>query len=308
MIAVDAMGGDNAPTQIVQGALLAAKRGIAIALFGPESEVVSCLSKQDTLWRKENIVVCDAPQVVEMGEDPVSAIRNKKDSSLVRAMQSVKLGESNAFVGAGNSGAIMIASTFILGKKQGVHRPAIIGRLPIGSHDVLCLDLGANADCRPEYLEQFAYMGNGYAKEFLGIKSPRIALLSNGREQRKGSILVKQVFSLLQDSNLNFVGNIEPEGVFAKQADVVVCDGFSGNILLKTIEATAYAVGKKDYASKLGGALLAGVCGTVVVAHGNSSANATENAILFAYKNCLKKEESYGIFKKSNDRMDAQSL
>jgi len=299
MIAVDAMGGDNAPQQIVMGALLAAKTQIPITLFGQEERLISILESLDSSWHQHDISICDAPEVIDMAEEPVSAVRKKRNSSIVQAIQKIAGNENCAFVSAGNSGAVMVAASFFLGCEPGVSRPAIIGELPTGNGKVLCLDIGANADCKPEYLLQFAYQGNRYAKKNFNLNSPRIALLSNGHEEGKGCLLVKQAFALLKKSDLNFVGNIEPAGIFKNQADVVVCDGFSGNILLKTIEAVQQSFSLKSGAIEGGGALLVGVNGTVVIAHGNADAQAIKNAILFAFKNSIKENVIHGTDKES---------
>ncbi|MFC1894627.1 phosphate acyltransferase PlsX [Candidatus Dependentiae bacterium] len=304
MIAVDAMGGDNAPEQIVKGSLLAAKSGIAIKLFGKEQELFSILDKQDLLWRKYNISVCDSSQIIHMEEEPVAAVKRKSESSLVKAIYSVKKGVCSALVSAGNSGAVMVCSTLILGKQNSIERPAILGILPIKEKKVLCLDIGANVDCKPSHLVQFAFMANDYAKKKLDILNPRVALLSNGHEEGKGNKLVKQVYSILKDSNLNFVGNIEPYGIFKNHVDIVVSDGFYGNILLKTIESCAWSFGLESNLWQPGGAILVGVNGTVIIAHGNAFAEEIKNAILLASKSSLKEEKFYGKYEKFNKCVD----
>lgn len=308
MIAVDAMGGDYAPEQIVKGALLAAKRNVPIVLFGTESKIHQILSAHEPSWHQLKISVQNCSEIIEMGEDPSLAVRRKKDSSLVRAVESVRDERCSAIISAGNSGALMVAASFILGKKDGVERPAIIAELPFLSNRVVCLDLGANADCKPEHLLQFAHLGSGYAKESFGLSHPRVALLSNGQEDCKGNMLTKSAFGILKNSDLNFVGNIEPDGVLNHGADVVVCDGFSGNIFLKTLEACEKFFGKKivSFEKEAGGALLIGVNGIVVVAHGNTDANVMEKAIVFAFNKSLnfqKGNSIYGNLKKSFDRM-----
>lgn len=300
MIAVDAMGGDYAPEQIVLGALLAAQCGESVTLFGERDKIITILEKQDSSWRKYAIDLCDCDQKIDMSEDPAVAVKRKTGSSLVRAIYSVKIGKCRGVVSAGNSGAIMIGSMFVLGKDEGIERPAIIGLLPTSKNRVLCLDLGANVDCKPLYLQQFAFMANDYAKKVLNLTSPRVALLCNGHEEGKGNSLVKKTFALLKKSKLNFVGNIEPDGVFNNQADIVVSDGFSGNILLKTIEICMQEYGtdcKKIWHP--GGAILLGVKGTVVVIHGNANAKEVKNAILLASKSSLKGERFYGNYKES---------
>jgi len=323
VVAVDVMGGDFAPHVVLKGALSAAKSGVPVTLFGPLQSVKHDLNMLDTQWSTLPILVVDAPDIVEMAEEPVSAIKKKKNSSLVQAVASVKAGQSAAVVSAGNSGALMASATFILGRLDGTERPAIAGWLPAKGRNVLALDLGANADCKPAYLCQFAHLGDEHVRRVLGIQSPRIALLSNGAEKGKGSTLVKEAFHLLENSSLRFIGNIEPQDIMRNKADVVVCDGFAGNVLLKSIEATSALmhgvlyealkrVGnghgedltyitwrdelvrqlniKADYGGE-GGALLLGVEGTVVVAHGSAREKDIERAILFAHKTACSQGE-----------------
>ncbi len=307
MIAVDAMGGDHAPDQIVKGVLLAAKKQIPIMLFGQEQQLISILQSHDLSWQKYNILICNTTQIAEMAEEPSYVFRKKRDSSLIKAIEYVKNGICNAVVSAGNSGVIMFASTLILGRQDGIERPAIIGELPVCKKRVLCLDLGANADCKPEYLLQFAYLGDSQAKKVLGIENPRVALLCNGHEDGKGSILIRKAFELLKKSDLNFIGNIEPYGIFKNMTDVLVCDGFSGNILLKTIETLAeiFSVKKYSLGQQKGGALLAGVNGNVVIAHGNADSKAIERAIVFAFNNIERENINHErrIFEKPISRM-----
>jgi glycerol-3-phosphate acyltransferase PlsX len=236
----------------------------------------------------------------------------KKDSSIIRALQAVHSGKAHAFVSAGNSGAVMAAATIIVGRVPGVMRPAIGTFLPTTHGSLFCLDLGANPDCKPEYLVQFAYMGYAYVRIVKQIAQPRVALLSNGHESYKGSLLVRSAFDLLAQTGLEFIGNIEARDIFSGRADVVVTDGFTGNVLLKGIQGTAKAVmdwmkeeasrsfvlklllacaypilsrikKKVDYA-RTGGALLLGVNKPVVIAHGSSKEQAITQAILFAQK------------------------
>jgi glycerol-3-phosphate acyltransferase PlsX len=316
MIAVDVMGGDRAPGVIVQGAVRAAQK-VPVLLVGPEREIRELLYQIDPGWEARNISVCDAPQVIDMGEEPVAAVRKKGASSLVKAVSCVKEGKAVAVLSAGNSGALMVAATFILGREESLERPAIAGFFPSTTErKALVLDLGANTECRAHHLEQFAHHGSAYVSTVLGIERPSVALLANGTENTKGSLLTKEAFALLQKSSLNFLGNAEPFDVFQGCADVVVCDGFAGNVLLKTMEASFelfahimqkqiekepvtsvwksqlqlwseyflqdafYCLGHRKY----GGALLLGVKGNVMVCHGNSDAQTIENAILFAWK------------------------
>lgn len=317
MIAIDAMGGDFAPQAIVQGAFNAAQRGIPIHLFGDSTDIksilIDCATKASlSSWHILPITITHTTQIVSMGQEPTRTVIAKKDSSLVRAVQAVADGTCSAIITAGNSGAAMVAGTFILGRVEGVLRPAIGEFIPTKNGSIFCMDLGANTDCKPEFLEQFAYMGHAYVSIFKDIALPRIALLSNGHEPYKGSIAVKQAFDKLQESALNFVGNLESRDMFDGHADVLVCDGFVGNVLLKGLEGTTraitywineerkkswlYSIGlflakglfrnlkqKIDY-TQFGGALLLGVNKPLIIAHGCSNAFAIERSIVFAHK------------------------
>ena len=238
-----------------------------------------------------------------MGEHPVKAVRAKRNATIVQAMEHLKKGTVSAVVSAGNSGAVMAAASLILGKKKGIDRPAIAGFLPAKNGPVLCLDLAANADCRATHLVQFAHMGAEYLRSVQGIADPKIGLLANGAEPGKGSSLVQETFALLQKSSLRFIGNIEPDALFSHAADIVVCDGFTGNILLKTFEICSALARKAALDNPLssesnhslvfgslstdaaneGGALLLGVEGTVIVAHGAADHNDMKHAICFAW-------------------------
>lgn len=308
MIALDVMGGDYAPEQIIIGALNAAKKSIPLILVGPQDIVKEFLYKYDLNWQNYPITLCDAASVIAMDEEPVNAVRQKKDSSIVKIIELVKTGQANVAMSAGNSGAVMVAASFILGRIDKLDRPAIAGLIPTSTgKKVLALDLGANTECRPNNLVQFAYLADNYAKNILDIQNPRIALLSNGQEDCKGSLITKEAFSLLKNSNLNFVGNIEPFDIFEHKTDIVVSDGFSGNIFLKTLEGAFELLAKlvkkdaerkKIFDSKVcdfvydtakselysGGAVLLGVKGNVIICHGNSSAEVIENTI----ENCIK--------------------
>lgn len=308
MIALDVMGGDYAPEQIIIGALNAAKKSIPLILVGPQDIVKEFLYKYDLNWQNYPITLCDVSSVIAMDEEPVNAVRQKKDSSIVKIIELVKTGQANVAMSAGNSGAVMVAASFILGRIDKLDRPAIAGLIPTSTgKKVLALDLGANTECRPNNLVQFAYLADNYAKNILDIQNPRIALLSNGQEDCKGSLITKEAFSLLKNSNLNFVGNIEPFDIFEHKTDIVVSDGFSGNIFLKTLEGAFELLAKlvkkdaerkKIFDSKVcdfvydtakselysGGAVLLGVKGNVIICHGNSSAEVIENTI----ENCIK--------------------
>ncbi len=309
MIAVDAMGGDHAPSVVVQGAVAAARKGIPILLCGTQSALLSSLPMD---WQSLPITVEYSTQEIGMDEEPVRSIRTKQNSSLVVAMKATASGRATAFFSAGNSGAVLIASVAYVGRVSGVHRPAIGTYLPSQSGSIFCLDMGANVDCKAAFLHQFAMMGHAYVELTKGIKDPRIGLLSNGHEPYKGPQEVKTAFELLQKSSLNFIGNIESRDITLGTADVIVCDGFVGNVMLKAIQGTAqalflwikqeaekswfqkfclwlnrslfYSIRKKtDYAS-IGGALLLGVNNPVILAHGRSDARAIENGIIFAHR------------------------
>lgn len=314
MIAIDAMGGDFAPRSVVQGALQAARKNIKVGLYGDQVQLFSLLYEFDLNWEKLPIEVVHCSQVVEMTDIASKGILKKKDSSLVRALTDLSQGAVQAVVSAGNSGAVLVGSVLLVGRIAGIERPAIGHFIPNAQgHQTFCIDLGANTDCRPEQLVQFAIMGNVYTKMLQHITSPRIGLLSNGHESCKGSHLVKETFALLESyPELNFIGNVEPIDLFNGRIDVLVSDGFSGNIMLKTAEGMHKAIlesieqayqgsiwrsllgffNQKIFSSlhdqfdnnRLGGALLLGVNAPVIVAHGNANAWAIENAIKFAYK------------------------
>ena len=317
-VSVDAMGGDHAPAQIVAGALrAAAELDVRITLVGRAVEVTGELQRaaagdpaaQGRL-SDGTVSVVDATEVIEMGEHPANAVRAKKDSSVVRACQLVADGAAAAAVSAGNSGAVLAAALFTVRRIRGVARPAIGTVLPAADGRCFVLDVGANADCRPEWLAQFGLMGHVYAQRMLGVERPRVALLSNGEEEGKGSALVQAAQPLLAAAPLHFIGNVEGKDIFRGAADVVVTDGFTGNVALKTAEGVAEylfsAISTRARASlqgklggallkpslrpirdqvdyrKTGGALLLGVDGEVVIAHGRSDAEAILNAIRVA--------------------------
>jgi glycerol-3-phosphate acyltransferase PlsX len=311
MIAVDAMGGDFAPVIAVRGAFNAAKKGVAVKLFGQEPIISSLLDEFDSNWEKLPISIVHCTETIGMAEEPSRAIFKKKNSSLLKAIQSVAHQDCSAFVSAGHSGAILVSSVISLGKVEGITRPALGTFLPTKNGSVFCLDLGANTDCKPEFLYQFAVMGNCYVQLTKGIEHPRVALLSNGAERYKGSQLIKETYTLLEQSSLRFMGNIESKEIFNNYADVIVCEGFSGNVMLKAIQGTVSSMkiwmqqefqrdligkvagllsrhvfkrlSKKIDYSQHGGALLLGVNAPVIVAHGSSDAIALENAILNAH-------------------------
>jgi len=301
-IAVDAMGGDLAPAEIVKGAAQAADEyGIDISLVGIPSAVQPLLDSHPRL----QLVPC--MQVIAMDEHPAQAVRNKPDSSIAVCARVTKAGRADGWVSAGNSGAVMAAALLIQGRIRGVERPALGSIVPTQNGFAYFLDVGANVDSKPEYLVQFAAMGSVYAREMLGRSSPRIGLLSNGEEEGKGDELVRETARRLKDTLAGFVGNVEPKDIFASRADVIVADGFLGNVAIKMAEATAEFLFRslrdeipKTLTGKLGGALirprvreirnridwrefggapLLGIDGVAVVAHGRSDARAMKNAI-----------------------------
>ena len=305
-IALDAVGGDHGPTPCVDGALQAVKAfDIEVILVGDETTLKQECERQST--HDSRLTIRHASQVVEMHESPAAVARKKRDSSIWVATELVKNGQADAVVSPGNTGASMVAAFFVLGLAKGVERPAIATSLPTLSGEAIMLDVGANVDCTAMHLEQFALMGNEYGKHLLGKPNPRVGLLSIGEEDGKGNEVTKEAFKLLKGSALNFVGNIEGRDVYSGIADVVVCDGFIGNVALKISEGVAEMIKKlllkeiagsfigrlaypliaapllnlkrkTDYA-EFGGAPLLGVNGITMICHGRSSAKAIKNAI-----------------------------
>lgn len=308
-IAIDAMGGDDAPGAIVEGAIVAAREcGVEPILVGDETAIRAELSRHNVMGLP--ITVVHASQRVEMHESPSSVVRKKKDSSIWVATRLVKEGEAVAVVSAGNTGASMAAGLMNLGALSCVERPAIPTPLPTLSGTAILIDVGANVDCKPNHLFQFAIMGRIYAEEIFGIADPRVGLLSIGEEDTKGNELTKEVFKRLKRSKLNFIGNVEGRDVYSGDVDVIVCDGFTGNVALKISEGLSEAViqflkqeilastlGKLGYAllkpsfarfkkkvdyAEYGGAPLLGLNGTSIICHGHSSPEAIKNAIQVA--------------------------
>ena len=229
---MDAMGGDNAPQEIVKGAILASEDSdIELVLVGPEDVIKEELEKCG--YAGSGISIAQASEVIEMGESPVLAIKSKRDSSIVVGIELVKSWEAAAFVSAGNTGAVVSEATLTLGRKKGVSRPALgaVFGFPVGP--ILCLDIGANAECKPEMLVQFAHMGSIYMEKVFGIPEPRIGLLSNGEEETKGCKTVQKAHKMLKKAKINFIGNVEGRDLSRGVADVLVTDGFTGNVLLK---------------------------------------------------------------------------
>lgn len=305
-IAVDAMGGDHGPAPNVEGAIqAAAELNVAVVLVGDEARLQAQLQRMGC--RDPRITIRHAPQVVEMHESPAQVARKKRQSSVWIATELVKAGEAEAVISAGNTGAAMVAAFFVLELTKGVERPAIATMLPTLTGHAVMLDVGANVDCTANHLEQFALMGNEYAKHVLGKVNPRVGLLSIGEEDSKGNEVTKEAFKLLKASPINFIGNVEGRDVYSGEADVVVCDGFIGNVALKISEGVADTIKKLllkeiggsflgrlaypliaapllklkrkiDYA-EFGGAPLLGVNGICMICHGRSSAKAIKNAI-----------------------------
>ncbi|HET7317781.1 MAG TPA: phosphate acyltransferase PlsX [Nitrospirota bacterium] len=309
-IAVDAMGGDNAPRAVVAGAVQAAREyGAGIVLVGIEQVVREELEKHPQA-KTLPIEVRNATEVVDMLDSAATVFRRKKDSSIRVANELVKSGEADAVFSAGHTGAAMSTSLFVLGRVEGVERPAIATFMPTLSGTSIVLDVGANVDCKPNHLLQFAVMGEVYARYFLRNPNPKVGLLSIGEEETKGNELTKEAFKLLTETSLNFIGNVEGRDLMAGRADVIVCDGFIGNVVLKVSEAVAEAIGlflrediKKSPVSKLGyllmrpafrslkrrvdyaeygGAPLVGINGISIISHGRSSDRAIKNAIRVA--------------------------
>jgi len=306
-IVLDAMGSDNYPTPDVAGAVMAAREwDDEIFLVGREQVIRQELARHDITGLKLEVV--HAPEVIEMDDEPAWAAREKKDSSMHIGMNLVRDGQADGYVTAGNTGGVLaVATLHSLRRIRSVKRPVLAAILPLPAGRVVTLDIGANADCRPEYLLQFALMGDIYARAVLGCTKPRVALLSNGEEPGKGNTLVKEAYKLLAGSNLNFTGNIEPKEAIACCADVVVTDGFTGNVFIKTIEATAKMltelirdeikanpltaiggllakpafdrVARRLDPFEVGGGPLLGVNGVVIKGHGRSNGRAIKNAI-----------------------------
>ncbi len=309
-IIVDAMGGDYAPQEAVKGALKAvAEQDVEVILVGRGEVILNCLAEQGMKNLPKGIEIAYASEVIEMEDDPATAIRAKKDSSMTVALNLLKEGKGDALVSAGSTGALLSGATLLVKRIRGVRRAALAPILPTPNGGCLLIDCGANAECTPEYLVQFAFMGSCYVANLLNKPEPRVGLLNIGSEPGKGTELQKETYRLLMEQKemINFIGNIEARDVFSGTADVVVCDGFSGNILLKAIEGTASFIvsgikdiffknaltklaaaiiknpmkefkKKLDY-TEVGGTMFLGVTKPVIKAHGSSNANAFANAI-----------------------------
>ena len=308
-VALDAMGGDNAPGEIVKGAIDAIhkRKDIKVFLVGQEDLIEKEL-KQYT-YEKDQIEIVNATEVIETADPPVMAIRKKKDSSIVVAMNMVKKGEADAFVSAGNSGAVLVGGQLIVGRIKGIERPPLAPLLPTATGVSLLIDCGANVDARPSHLVQFAKLGSIYMEHIMGIQNPRVAIVNIGAEEEKGNALVKETFPLLKEcEDINFVGSIESREIPNGMADVIVCEAFVGNVILKLYEGVGSVLIRKVKqgmmtslrskigallvkpalketlksfdASEHGGAPLLGLNGLVVKTHGSSKAKEVSNSII----------------------------
>jgi len=310
-IAIDAMGGDCGPRAVIAGALAAARDlSIGLTLVGRRAEIRAEVERSRAKPRVD-VVIVDADDVIGMGEQPSAALRRKPGASIRIAAEVVRRGDAAALFSAGSTGATVIASCGAFGMLKGVGRPALAATVPTMRGTAVLLDAGANAACRPRHLVQFAVMGSVYARVATGIDHPRIGLLSTGAEETKGNTLTREAHGLLKGASVNFIGNVEAHDVYSGVADVIVCDGFTGNVALKISEGIAEmmvgmlgdafappprAAGlqaarrafrrvrrKIDY-SEYGGAPLLGVAGLVVVGHGRSSAGAVRSAVTMAHR------------------------
>ncbi|MFF2155651.1 phosphate acyltransferase PlsX [Paenibacillus chitinolyticus] len=304
-IAIDAMGGDHAPAVVVEGALAAAKEwaDVELLLVGDSAKIEALLTE-----RPSNLRVIHASEIIEAEDEPVRAVRRKKDASMVVAGRLVKEGEADAMISAGNTGALMTTGLLVVGRVPGIERPALAPMIPtLDGRGVLALDLGANMDSSPENLLQYAIMGSIYRSKVHGMDRPRVGLLNIGTEAKKGNELTKAAYPLLEQAPVHFVGNVESRDILHAECDVIVCDGFAGNIMLKTLEGAALAIfsalkteltrttltklaaavlkpglsafkGMFDY-TEHGAAPLLGLTGLVLKSHGSSDAKAIKNAV-----------------------------
>ncbi len=308
-VALDAMGGDFAPKETVKGAVLALDEdeNISVLLYGREDDIAAELSGYQ--YDEKRIGICHAPDVIENTDPPVKAIRTKKDSSMVLALKAVKDNGADAFISCGNTGAILVGGQLIIGRIKGIERAALGFMVPTLKGACMLIDVGANADARPEMLLQFAKMGSIYLENALGIQNPKVGLVNIGEEEEKGNALVKETFPLLKnEASINFTGSVESRGIPAGLVDIAVCDAFVGNTILKMYEGVSAAVIKKlketltkSFKTKIGAALIKsdlknmlkefsadeyggapmlGLQNLVVKTHGNSKAAEIKNAIL----------------------------
>ncbi len=331
-IIIDAMGGDNAPQEIVKGAVRAHRElGVDVTLVGREDAVRACLKQEGC----DDIEIVNATEIVTMEDDPSTATRRKKDSSMTVALNLLRDGKGDAVVSAGSTGALLTGATLIVKRIKGIRRAAMAPVLPAGEHGIMLIDCGANVECTAEYLLQFAFMGSFYAKKMMGCDNPRVGLLNVGTEDTKGGELQHQAFALLKqagdEGRINFVGNVEGTGVFEGAADVVVTDGFTGNVLLKATEGTikflmkslkgvfykstknklAAAVLKNDLdamkksmdVNEVGGTAFVGISKPVIKAHGASNA-----ASLFAAVRQAKAFVDAGVIEDINRNIEYMKL
>ena len=305
-VVVDGMGGDYSPQAVVEGCVLAQNEyGIDIVITGPQELILKELNKYN--YNKDKISILDAKEVISLNESPVKALKSKKDSSMVKALQMVRDGEVDAIISAGSTGAFLAGCTLIVKRIKGIDRPALAPIMPGKKGAFMIVDVGANADCKPHYLVQFAQMGKVYFENILGINNPSVGLINIGTEEEKGNELTKEAFKLLKEQSFNFIGNVEPRDIPKGEVNVLVCDGFVGNTVLKMYEGVAatifdelkekimsstrskiggillkpvFKAFKKQYDYKeYGGAAFLGVNGICIKAHGSSDAKAFKNAI-----------------------------
>lgn len=310
-VALDAMGGDNAPLEVVKGALDALKQSdsIKIHLCGDEKAIQECIDKVSPMYSSDRLEIVHCSEVIEMSEPPVNAIRRKKDSSIVRGMNLVKEGVCDAFVSAGSTGAVLVGGQVLVGRIKGVDRAPLAPMIPTETGASLLIDCGANVDARPNQLVQFAKMGSIYMEYVMGVKNPRVGIVNIGAEEEKGNMLVKETFPLLKNClDINFIGSVEARDIPKGVCDVIVCEAFVGNVILKLYEGVGSTllkvikgglmrtlkskIGallvkpalketmKKFDASEYGGAPLLGLNGLVVKTHGSSKAKEVTTTIL----------------------------
>ena len=314
-IAVDIFGGDNSPSALIDGCVDAAKLydDVEFIFTGDERIITDYMSEKG--YGSSRISIIDAPETITCGEQPTVAIKRKKNSSLVKALELVASKEADAFVSAGSTGAVLAGATLIVRRIKGVKRPALAPVMPTVKGPVLLIDCGANVDCKPNYLQQFAVMGSAYMKKVCGIDAPRVGIINNGAEAEKGNELTKSAYKLLENTDINFVGNCEARYTMTGDYDVLVCDGFVGNAVLKCTEGVARSVmsimkqelmaspitkfgalisksgfkrvkKRMDY-TEYGGAPLLGINGCIIKAHGSSNAKAITSAIGQARSYCI---------------------
>ena len=314
-IAVDIFGVDNSPSALIDGCVDAAKLydDVEFIFTGDERIITDYMSEKG--YGSSRISIIDAPETITCGEQPTVAIKRKKNSSLVKALELVASKEADAFVSAGSTGAVLAGATLIVRRIKGVKRPALAPVMPTVKGPVLLIDCGANVDCKPNYLQQFAVMGSAYMKKVCGIDAPRVGLINNGAEAEKGNELTKSAYKLLENTDINFVGNCEARYTMTGDYDVLVCDGFVGNAVLKCTEGVARSVmsimkqelmaspitklgalisksgfkrvkKRMDY-TEYGGAPLLGINGCIIKAHGSSNAKAITSAIGQARSYCI---------------------